>query len=1714
MARHRSRHNFNSWTNRLRNNLSLRAHASDIDSRRFGRSLRFEPLEHRTLLAAYSGSVVDVDYESVITLGESFAYTVEIENTGDETWIGSVADGIVSWGIDASQASWDPGSLTKYPVNAYGNVVSGEHKSLTGTLVPEVLPDTPGTYSLLITTYHQVDFFSYYGFDEASGSPETIEFTIEAPAIEQKVWIYAADQVASEGLGDAGEFVIQRTDANGVPLAADSPLTVYYTTGGDAVNGTDYQPLPLELTIPAGESSATIQIDPIADGVVESVETVKLTLADDPVYSIHEGFGEATVLIVDEYLVVVEASAPGTVEGGPTPGAFTVTRYPVSAAEPLTVQYTLGGTAINGTDYQNLDSSVTIPAGESSVTIQVDPIQDDTTEYMETVELKLSESSDYSVGSVSEATVEISDFLVSVESTASVASEQLQVPGVFLITRTGPDDLPLTVHYTTGGDAVNDDGVNDNPDYQFLPLEVTIPAGESSAIVQINSYNDGNPEPVETVELTLVENQVDHTYFVNANQARSEVYIVDNHLVTVEAYTPYAVEGSLTSGQFLVWRYPLSESDLLVTYSIGGTATNGEDYWTPPLSVTIPENESYAVATIAAKLDTEVDGGETVQLELNSGTDYSISSLLGDSATVTMDDPPAMTFGHARFDQGRAVVTDDDGNVYMVGRFELTVSLDFHDKETPGLESSGGSDIFVAKYSPVGELLWQKRMGGLGNDEAYGIDLGSDRSVYVTGAFSNAASFGTNDAGNDVSLTSYGDSDIFVCKLDTDGSFQWAKSMGGYHEDIARAIVVATETDAVGQQTDYVYTAGSFSFSADLYPRGQGLSGNPYPDTYWLPNDPSVPPAASGKSEAFISKLDSNGDFVWARAIGSSGDDTAYGIATDADGAVYATGSFSRNPVFYRGDGQFEPTGLVSSGDIDVFVCKLTAQGDLDWEKAIGGEADDSAYGIAVATELVNPENPGEGYETNVYTTGTFFSEEADFDPGAGEHKLRSRGVADVFVSKLAAEDGSFHGATHMGGSGYDGTQGNSFGYGITTTDGEVYLTGRMFGPPEFDDGQQPNSVAYPYRDPTALGDIFVAELNSDLQYQWLSVLGGQDDAWGYDITVSSDRTVYTTGFFKGSVRLASFDDTGRYQSAGEGDIFLSQIPQADPWSELEIDQVVEEGEDGRIVFKITVTNTGDQAVTGAQVTDLLPEGMAAESVSFSAVNCSSAFDDEYGIVTLYNIDLLKEETATLVFSGTTTKTVNFNTVDVSGSVVSNSAVVILGSDGDDTYDCSFGGRYKVVLNEVNEFEFDDSSADSVVFIGAGGNDTATLTGTVGDDTFVSNAGYAYATLFGEGFRSTIWNCETVQAVASLGDDVAKMYDSPGNDTFNGAPYFSELKVNGGGFSNSAIGFDNVQCFASDGSDEAVLQDSTGNDHFVAGTGDAFGGFWYGDGSWVHTKGFDEVRASASQGGVDQGKLYDSPDDDTFEAAPDYAEISGNGFLGRAESFERVSAFATAGGDDRAEFFDGAARDKFIGSSVESMMGDVTGEAFAQLYFNRVKYFEQVTAHATDGDYDRANLYDSPGDDTFDAYPQSATLSADGQSITVDNFDGVHAFCWAGGHDIANLYGSADNDEFYGTSVEASLYNPTFYNRAVQFDEVYAEAGEGDDDAFLFDSVLDDLLEADDVWAQLKYLGLNSLHKVSGFDDVKATATTGDDRKDIGVISFNLVLEGIWNDLP
>jgi putative cell wall-binding protein len=189
----------------------------------------------------------------------------------------------------------------------------------------------------------------------------------------------------------------------------------------------------------------------------------------------------------------------------------------------------------------------------------------------------------------------------------------------------------------------------------------------------------------------------------------------------------------------------------------------------------------------------------------------------------------------------------------------------------------------------------------------------------------------------------------------------WARAFGGTGTDDSFGVAV----DAAGN----VHTTGSFEGTVDFDP-GSGVSNL----------------TSAGDTDVFVSKLDADGNLVWARAFGGANFDQGFGVAVDAAGNVHTTGRFAGTADFDPGSGV---ANLTSAGIDDVFVSKLDSAGNLVWAHAFGGTSFDEGRGVAVDAA------------GNVHTTGWFVGT-ADFDPGSGVANLTSAGSADVFVSKLA----------------------------------------------------------------------------------------------------------------------------------------------------------------------------------------------------------------------------------------------------------------------------------------------------------------------------------------------------------------------------------------------------------------------------------------------------------------------------------------------------------------------------------------------------------------------------------------------------------------------------------------------------------------------------------------------------------------------------------------
>src|SRR5574341_1435633 len=191
--------------------------------------------------------------------------------------------------------------------------------------------------------------------------------------------------------------------------------------------------------------------------------------------------------------------------------------------------------------------------------------------------------------------------------------------------------------------------------------------------------------------------------------------------------------------------------------------------------------------------------------------------------------------------------------------------------------SAGGSDIWLVKTDANGSRIWDRPFGGPGDDTAASVVETSDGGYIITGTTSSYSA---------------GGSDIWLIKTDANGNRLWDKPFGGPGDDTAASVV---ETSDHG----YIITGTTSSYSA-------------------------------GGSDIWLVKTDANGSRIWDRPFGGPGDETAASVVDTSDGGYIITGT----------------TSSYSAGGSDIWLIKTDAKGNRLWDKPFGGKDNESAVAI------------------------------------------------------------------------------------------------------------------------------------------------------------------------------------------------------------------------------------------------------------------------------------------------------------------------------------------------------------------------------------------------------------------------------------------------------------------------------------------------------------------------------------------------------------------------------------------------------------------------------------------------------------------------------------------------------------------------------------------------------------------------------------------------
>ncbi len=320
----------------------------------------------------------------------------------------------------------------------------------------------------------------------------------------------------------------------------------------------------------------------------------------------------------------------------------------------------------------------------------------------------------------------------------------------------------------------------------------------------------------------------------------------------------------------------------------------------------------------------------------------------------------AVRGGGGDLDAARDIDVAPDGSVYVAGSFYGTATFGNLTFTSP----IPTSDIFVARLDPTGGWLWAKQAGGTNYDDCLGI-AESGPSVYVTGYFYDTAVFGSHN------LTSVGNKDIYVALLDSStGNWLNAWRAGGSDANIGTTVAADGSGNMyLAGQGNGVLDFGSINvfapgcYVAKLNPQGEWQWAIPVPggssekctlrldqnsnlvvagSFSGVPNFGSVTLIPHAGKDIFAAGLNSTGNWLWAKAAGGNGDDLVSGMAHDANGNTYASGTFN-------GSCEFDGITISSTGLKDVFLAKLSGS------SAVGDDTAPAVTGVRLGGVYPNP---------------------------------------------------------------------------------------------------------------------------------------------------------------------------------------------------------------------------------------------------------------------------------------------------------------------------------------------------------------------------------------------------------------------------------------------------------------------------------------------------------------------------------------------------------------------------------------------------------------------------------------------------------------------------------------------------------------------------------------------------------------------------------------
>jgi len=256
----------------------------------------------------------------------------------------------------------------------------------------------------------------------------------------------------------------------------------------------------------------------------------------------------------------------------------------------------------------------------------------------------------------------------------------------------------------------------------------------------------------------------------------------------------------------------------------------------------------------------------------------------------------AKSFGGPLYDAANGIAVDGISNVYITGYYNGNIDFD------PGAAvvnsgQAGGNDIFISKFTEGGNFIWTRTMGGVQQDVGISVYSDFDGNVYSSGNFLGSGDF--NPGNPVVTLNSNGNADVYTSKLTKTGDFVWAGSFGspGSLSGIDNNYAMAADADG------NIYTSGYFRGQVD-FNTGSG--------TFIL--------TSFGDNDAYITKTDSAGNFIWTKRVGGAFSEIAHSITVDNTNHLVVCGSYMSGPLYMDVD---TIINLSAPQTGDIFIARL-----------------------------------------------------------------------------------------------------------------------------------------------------------------------------------------------------------------------------------------------------------------------------------------------------------------------------------------------------------------------------------------------------------------------------------------------------------------------------------------------------------------------------------------------------------------------------------------------------------------------------------------------------------------------------------------------------------------------------------------------------------------------------------------------------------------------